>query len=181
MEIANPYSGPRDIARDLQTNSRARSPLSYAYWHLHLRPILLRFPRGTRARNSFSRSAIEFSGFIVACIGVNLSSRSAAAAALENEKSRPRGITNHAESNSRRRRCNSSESARARAGPLAIAAAGLVGAVVVKSKQHGARNLESNDRATAFISAILFGSTVAHFSPDPSGSDLRARGRNSIK
>lgn len=44
---------PRDTtARDLRTNSRS-PPLSYAYWHLHLRPILLRFPRGTRARNSF--------------------------------------------------------------------------------------------------------------------------------
>lgn len=39
-------------AKDLQTNSR--SP--YAYWHLHLHPILLRFPRRTRACNSFSLS-----------------------------------------------------------------------------------------------------------------------------
>lgn len=38
--------------KDLQTNSR--SP--YAYWHLHLHPILLRFPRRTRACNSFPLS-----------------------------------------------------------------------------------------------------------------------------
>lgn len=41
--------------QDLQT--KLRSPLlSYAYWHLHLRPILLRFPRRTRACNSFPLS-----------------------------------------------------------------------------------------------------------------------------
>jgi len=39
-------------AKDLQINSRSL----YVYWHLHLRLILLRFPRRTRARNSFPLS-----------------------------------------------------------------------------------------------------------------------------
>lgn len=58
----------------------SRSPVSYAYRHLHLRPILLRFPRRTRARNSFSRPPpppppprSSSPGFIAACIAVNLS------------------------------------------------------------------------------------------------------------
>lgn len=52
---------------------------------LHLRPILLRFPRRTRARNSFSRGD-RVLAFIAACIAVNLSPYSEAPA-LENEES----------------------------------------------------------------------------------------------
>ena len=63
----------------------SRSPVSYAYRRLHLRPILLRFPRRTRACNSFSRGD-RVLAFIAACIAVNLSPDSEAAA-LENEES----------------------------------------------------------------------------------------------
>lgn len=42
-------------ARFTDGDSRVSPSLSYTriYWYLHLRPILLRFPRGTRVRNSF--------------------------------------------------------------------------------------------------------------------------------
>jgi len=103
MEIANPRpsAGRYHGARDLRTNSRS-PPLSYAYRPLHLRPILLRFPRGTRARNSFPLGD-RVLGLSLRRIGVNLSPPVPRSTALENEKPRPRDVTNHAGGNAYRR------------------------------------------------------------------------------
>jgi len=86
MEIANPRpsAGRYHGARDLRTNSRS-PPLSYAYRPLHLRLILLRFPRGTRARNSFPLGD-RVLGLSLRCIDVNLSPPVPRSTALENEK-----------------------------------------------------------------------------------------------